>query len=183
MTKKKSKLKNKLDITEKVWTVFGPEFGDDAGKHALIYGFKSSGTVLMHHLAECMNCLGWKSRHADRDLWIKAGMHPDDGMLYWACMLIYVDAILCVYCDPGVPLGKLDEYFKIKEGSIQVPNFYLGVKLKWTVLSNGAVAWGMISRKYVQSAVHNVKEYLTALSGGNKLMKKAYCPFIEDKKT
>jgi hypothetical protein len=34
-------------ITEKVWTVFGPEFGDDAGKRALIvralYELKSAG--------------------------------------------------------------------------------------------------------------------------------------------
>jgi hypothetical protein len=34
-------------ITDKVWTVFGPEFGDDAGKRALIvmalYGLKSAG--------------------------------------------------------------------------------------------------------------------------------------------
>jgi hypothetical protein len=36
-------------ITEKVWTVIGPEFGDDAGKRALIvralYGLKSAGTA------------------------------------------------------------------------------------------------------------------------------------------
>jgi hypothetical protein len=34
-------------ITEKVWTVLGPEFGDDAGNRALIlrasYGLKSDG--------------------------------------------------------------------------------------------------------------------------------------------
>jgi hypothetical protein len=62
-----------------------------------------------------------------------------------------------VHHDPGSPLAKLDEYFKIKEGSIQVPNFYLGAKLKKTVLPTGVFAWGMISSKYVQSAVHNVK--------------------------
>jgi roadblock/LC7 domain-containing protein len=36
-------------ITEKVWTVIGPEFGDDAGKRALIvralYGLKSTGAA------------------------------------------------------------------------------------------------------------------------------------------
>jgi hypothetical protein len=36
-------------ITEKVWTRLGPEFGDDAGKHALIvralYGLKSAGAA------------------------------------------------------------------------------------------------------------------------------------------
>jgi hypothetical protein len=42
-------------ITEKVWTVLGPEFGDDAGKRALIvralYGLKSAGAASRIHLA------------------------------------------------------------------------------------------------------------------------------------
>jgi hypothetical protein len=84
-----------------------------------------------------------------------------------------VDDILCVHHDPGSPLAKLDEYFKMKEGSIQVPTFYLGDKLNNTVLTNGVVAWGMSSRNDVHSAVQNVKEYLVAI----QLMKKASGPF------
>jgi hypothetical protein len=49
-------------ITEKVWTVLGPEFGDYAGKHALIvralYRLKSAGADFRNHLAECMKHLG-----------------------------------------------------------------------------------------------------------------------------
>jgi hypothetical protein len=49
-------------ITEKVWTVLGPEFGDDAGKRALIvralYGLKSAGADFRNHLVECMKHLG-----------------------------------------------------------------------------------------------------------------------------
>jgi hypothetical protein len=88
-----------------------------------------------------------------------------------------VDDILCVHHDHGSPLAKLDEYFKMKEGSIPVPTFYLGSKLKRTVLPNGVVAWGMSSRKYVQSAVQNVKEYMAALPGDQMLVKKEYGPF------
>jgi hypothetical protein len=66
-----------------------------------------------------------------------------------------------VHHDPGSPLAKLNEYFKMKEGSIQFPTFYLGAKLKKTVLPNGVVAWGISSRKYVQSAVQNVKELMS----------------------
>jgi hypothetical protein len=54
-----------------------------------------------------------------------------------------------VHHDPSAPLEKLDEYFKMKEGSIQVPNFYLGEKLEKTVLPNYVVAWSMSSIKYV----------------------------------
>jgi hypothetical protein len=88
-----------------------------------------------------------------------------------------VDDILCVHHEPGSPLGKLDEYFKMKEGSIQVPTFYLGAKLKKTVMSNGLIVWGMSSSKYVQSAVQNVKEYLAALPGDQMLVKKESGPF------
>jgi hypothetical protein len=42
-------------ITEKVWTVLGPEFGDDTRKCALIvralYGLKSAGAAFRNHLA------------------------------------------------------------------------------------------------------------------------------------
>jgi hypothetical protein len=67
--------------------------------------------------------------------------------------------------------------FKDEGGSIQVPTFYLGAKLKNTVLPNGVVAWGMISSKYVQYAVQNVQEYLAMLPDNNKLLKNAPAPF------
>jgi hypothetical protein len=72
----------------------------------------------------------------------------------------------------------LDEYFKMKEGSIQVPTFYVGAKLKRTFLPNGMVAWGIISSKYVRYAVQNVQDYLTELPGNQKLMTKASGPFV-----
>jgi hypothetical protein len=53
----------------------------------------------------------------------------------------------------------------------------LAAKLKKTFLPNGVVAWGMSSRKYVQSAVQNVQEYLAELPGEQKLLKKEYGPF------
>jgi hypothetical protein len=102
---------------------------------------------------------------------------PDDGVIYWAYILIYVDDILCVHHEPGDPLAKLDEYFNMKEGSIQVTTFYLGSKLKKTAPPNDVVAWGMSSSKYVQSAVQNVQDYLAKLPGDQKLLKKASGPF------
>jgi hypothetical protein len=74
-------------------------------------------------------------------------MLPKYGILYWAYILIYVDGILCVHHAPGFPLAKLDEYLKMKEGSIQAPIFYVGAKLNKTVLPNGVVDWGMHSSK------------------------------------
>jgi hypothetical protein len=99
-------------LTEKVWNVLGPEFGDYTGKCALIvralYGLKSDGAVFRNQLAECMKHLGWNPSLADRDLLMKAEICPDDGVLYWAYIMICVDDILCVYHDPGAPLAKID---------------------------------------------------------------------------
>jgi hypothetical protein len=167
-------------ITEKVWTVRGPEFGEDAGKRALIvralYGLKSAGAAFRNHLASCMDHLGWKPCIADRDLWMKEETRPDGGVRYWAYILIYVDDILCVHHEPETSLAQIDKYFKMKPGSIMEPTLYLGAKLKKTVLPNGVVAWGMSSSKYVQSAVQNVQEYLKK-NGDRELKKKASAPF------
>ena len=49
-------------VTEKIWTILGPEFGEDAGKKAIIvralYGLKSAGAAFRNHLADCMDTLG-----------------------------------------------------------------------------------------------------------------------------
>jgi hypothetical protein len=98
-------------INEKVLIVLGTEFGDDAGKRALIvwalYGLKSAGAAFRNHLAECMTHLGWKPCRTNRDRWMKAETHTDDGVLHWAYILIYVDnifffvMILVCHCQVG----------------------------------------------------------------------------------
>jgi hypothetical protein len=148
-------------ITDKAWTVIGPEFGEDAGKRALIvralYGLKSAGSIFRNHLESCMDQLGWKPCLADRYLWIKEETRPDDGVNYCAYILIYVDDILCVHHDPGTSLAQIDKYFKMKPCSTMEPTFYLGAKLKKTVMPNGMVASSMSSRKHVQAEVQNMQ--------------------------
>jgi hypothetical protein len=162
-------------ITEKVWTVLGPEYGD-VGTRALfvraLYGLKYGGAAFRNHLAEFMKHLGWTPSRADCDIWMKAETHPADDVMYWAYILIYVDDFLCVHHDPGTPLAKLDEYFKMKEGSIQVATFYVGEKLKKTVFPNGVVYWIMSSSKCVEDAVQNLQEYMESLVDDNTLLQK-----------
>jgi hypothetical protein len=85
-----------------------------------------------------------------------------------------------VHHNPGDELVKLDKYFKMKDGSIQEPTFYLGAKLKKMVLTNGVIACGMSSSKYVNAAIQNVREYLATSSGIHTLKKKATAPFPVD---
>ena len=62
-------------VKEKVWTILGTEFGQDAGSKALIvralYGLKSSGAAFRAHLGECMSGLGYSPCLANSDLWCK----------------------------------------------------------------------------------------------------------------
>jgi hypothetical protein len=70
-------------IGEKIWCTLGPEFGEDAGKRAIIvralYGLKSAGASFRNHPADCMRHLGWESCKADHDIWLKPEVHKDDG--------------------------------------------------------------------------------------------------------
>jgi len=168
-------------VTEKVWTILGPEFGEDAGKRAIVvrslYGLKSAGASFRNHMADCMRHLGWESCLADQDLWMKAEVRPQDGHKYYAYALLYVDDILVVHHDAMSCLKRIDKYFKMKPGSIGDPDFYLGAKLRQTQLPNGVFAWGMSSSKYIQAAVKNVMDHLAKMRPGQKLATRASGPF------
>ena len=165
-------------MTEKIWTICGPEFGVDEGKKAIIvrslYGLKSAGASFRQHLVDCMMHLGWKSCMADPDLWYKPEVRPEDGHAYYAYILLYVDDCLAVHHNASEALKELDRYFQMKLGSIGDPEFYLGAKIKKTRLQNGVEAWGMSSSKYIQAAVENVKDYLKPK--GKQLPSKAATP-------
>jgi hypothetical protein len=48
---------------------------------------------------------------------------------------------------------KLEEYFKMKEGSIQVTTLYVGANWKNNVLPNGVVAWGNLNMAPLMSFI------------------------------
>jgi hypothetical protein len=163
-------------VTEKIWTVLGPEMGPDSGKRALIvrslYGLKSAGASFRNHLVDCMPTIGYTPCLADPDLWYKEMIRPDDGHKYYAYMLLHVDDCLCIHHDGISALKELDKYFKMKPGSIGDPDTYLGATLKQTTLPNGVVAWGMIAAKYVSEAISNVEAHLD--KHGRSLARRAW---------
>jgi len=171
-------------VTEKIWTILGPEFGEDAGKKAIIvralYGLKSAGAAFRNHLADCMKTLGYESCLADQDLWWKPEIRPSDGHRYYSYILLYVDDALCIHHDGKSTLESLDRYFQMKEGSIGDPDLYLGAKLRKVTLPNGVQAWSTSPSKYIQEAVKNVEKYLHIHCGGRKLAKRANAPFPRD---
>ena len=167
---------------EKIWTTLGPEFGEDAGKKAIIvralYGLKSAGASFRHHLADCMKHLGYTPCLADPDLWMKPEVRPDDGVAYYAYILCYVDDILSIAHNAEDVLRRLDKYFMLKPGSLGDPDIYLGAKLKKMKLSNGVEAWAMSPAQCMEQSVKNVEKYLEEnLSARWKLPSKAENPF------
>jgi hypothetical protein len=88
-------------VKEKVWTVLGLEFGYDASKSAIIvpafYGLKRAGEAFQAYLASFMHQMGYTSSKADPNLWLKAMTRPEDNVHYYACILCYVDDILCIH--------------------------------------------------------------------------------------
>ena len=88
-------------ITEKVWTIMGPEFGADQGKKVLIvrvlHGLKSAGAAYRTHLCIGMKGLGYTPCLADPDLCYKARVRPDYGFEYYSNILCCVDDILVIH--------------------------------------------------------------------------------------
>ena len=169
-------------VTEKIWTILGPEFGPDKGKKALVvralYGLKSAGAAFRNHLADCMDFLGYESCLADPDLWYKAEINPANNHKYYSYVLLYVDDVLCIHHDGVNTIKIIDKYFKMKDGSIGDPDMYLGAKLRKTRLPNGVEAWATSPSKYVNEAVKNVESYLAKEYDGRTLKRKAGAPFI-----
>ena len=60
-------------------------------------------------------------------------------------------------------LQNLDNYLKLKSGSIGNPDIYLGAKLRNIRLQNGVREWETIPEKYVYESVRNVENYLSEI--------------------
>ena len=67
---------------EKIWTVLGPKFGDDASESAItvraLCSLKSACASFRSHFAQCMQEFGYESSKTDPDLWMKTETRPDD---------------------------------------------------------------------------------------------------------
>jgi len=170
----------KAPCTEKVYTTLGPEFGEEAGKTALIvravYGLKSSAAAFRNHLAECMRHMGYVSCLADPDLWMKPAVRESDGFEHYEYVLLYVDDVLAIGDNPQVVLEKIDKYFGLKPGSLADPTMYLGAKVRPMTMNNGQQCWGVSASQYVQEAVKNVAQAAKELNGFS-LPKQAINPY------
>ena len=112
----------------------GPKFREDQRKTAVIvrdlYGLPLAGEGFRNHLADGMCHLGYHSCLADPDLWYKPMVRPEANFKYYSYVLLYVDHCLCICHNAEHELHKIDEFFKMKDGSIGDPDIHLGAKVK-----------------------------------------------------
>ena len=118
---------------EKCWMIAGSEFGPEEGKTFLVvkalYGLKSASFSFRSYMAEKLTSMGFQSSLADPDVWLRAAT-KGDGEAYYEYVLMYVDDILSISCDPRAILEEIQGTFKFKNGKIEAPEFYLGAKLQ-----------------------------------------------------
>jgi hypothetical protein len=70
-------------------------------------------------------------------------------------------------------LRDINNFFKMKEGSIGDPDYYLGAKLQKMTLNSGVDAWAMSSSNYALAAVANVLDQLKSCWGLEHMMPKS----------
>lgn len=150
---------------EKVYTVCGPEFGNMAGRVAVItkalYGLRSSGYAWRTHLADTLRKMGFQMCLADNDVWLRRN-EKEDKSSYYEYVLVYTDDILAMSCNPALILNSLDQHYVLKPGSIGKPTQYLGAQIGEFRIPDEPekIRWSMSSEKYVKEAIRNVSNWL-----------------------
>merc|ERR1712127_963948 len=145
---------------EKVHVTVGPElFGKQhEGKTAIIaralYGLKSAGASWRRHLSETIiGQLNYSPSLADPDVYFKPKTSVK-GEKYYAYLIVYVDDILSIDINPKVAIDLLSQNYRIKDGSVQSPNMYLGTNIrKWKIQTEDGTdiqTYAMGSSSYVK---------------------------------
>jgi hypothetical protein len=149
--------------------IAGPEFGSKEGKSFLVvkalYGLKSASFSFRSYMVEKLVSMGFQSSMADPDVWLRAATKTD-GESYYEYVLMYVDDILSISCDPRAILEEIQGTLKFKNGKIEEQEYFLGAKLQRKPL-NGFQCWTVTSQDYFKAAVKNVEEALK--KSGRKL--------------
>ena len=147
------------DTKEKMFTKLGPEFGDWAGKTALIrkalYGLIGSCAQFHRHLCAELAKLGFKPSRADPDLWMRdAGDH-------YEYIAKYIDDLLIIAKDPKAILDKLKKPVGPYEfKGVGSPEYYLGGDVKIVYEGNSISELWMSAKTYVKRICDKIKDLM-----------------------
>ncbi len=148
---------------EKLYTRCGPEFGENAGRYAILvralYGSKSAAASWRATISKVIEELGYEMCRADNDVWMKKGPNCS-GTIVWTYILVYSDDLLVIAAKPKDVLDMIGRHFKLKDGSVKRPTQYLGADIGKHSLPNG-YAWFQSPDSYVKEAITNVERWLS----------------------
>ena len=169
------------DNLEKHWLRAGPEFGHEQGKAFIVkralYGLKSASAAFRSFMAKKLDDIGFRSSHADPDVWLRPAV-KHDGQEYYEYVMMYVDDILAISEDPTSILKSLEGgTVSYKNGKIEPPEMYLGAKLQLKNI-NAHTAWTISSTDYVKAAVQTVRDSVNKDNCPWKLPSKAPTPTV-----
>ena len=153
---------------EKVHVTFGPElFGaSNQGKMVVIvralYDLKSASSSWRLHLCNTIiDLLRYKASNGYPDVFMKREVQ-NDGTEYYSYFVIYVDNILCAHEYPKSIIDKLGSVYRLKDGSIEKPERYLGIDMKsWTIQAEDCdktECYAMSCKKYIKEAIRVVEK-------------------------
>ncbi len=144
---------------EKVFIITGPEFGEDAGKVALIvralYGLKSSGAAWHAHFAEHLTDMGFTPCKSDPDVWRREATKKDKTE-YYEYMVVYVDDILVISERPGIVLDLLVKDYHYKVNGVGPPDTFLGAKIGRYDIGDLST-WYISAEAYLEKALPNIE--------------------------
>ena len=83
-----------------------------------------------------MQELGFKSRNADHDPWMKPEFRSEDKSACYSYILCYVGEISCIHNDLDDVLIKLNHYVPLKPSSVSRFDFYFGTIQMYMQLHN-----------------------------------------------
>ena len=115
----------------------------------------------------------WASRCATPTMMSGSGQLSAHQAMLSMCVLVYSDDLLVVALDTDRILLHMDQHFKLKDGSVGIPERHLGADIGRYTLRNGKEAWHMSSEGYVKAAIKNVEAWLE--QRGDRLKTKAAC--------
>ena len=152
---------------EKIYTVLGPEFGDLAGRTAIVakalYGLKSSGfswrstlSTTLRESLEFVQCQG------DMDCWRRPA-EKSNGEKYYEYLFVYVDDVIAISENPEAILKKLNEFYTLKPESIKEPKTFLGATISKVHLdgTTHGDTWAIGSSDYLAEALRVVKQRIS----------------------
>jgi hypothetical protein len=166
---------------EKILFEGGIECGSNKGKVCVVvcalYGLKSAGASWCVTLVQALCDIGFVSTIADSNVLIRTAAREDRYDDY-EMLLVYVDDVLAISHEPKVLIDAICEYYKVKPGSDEEPDIYLGVNVKKKQMLDGREVWATSPHDYIKNALKSVKGLLAEDRQGYVLKNKAKNPFL-----